>query len=77
MRMTAYKSINWKHGAVVVTSFIVTTSLALWGWNTVAELVGAPSAQYKHVIAAVLLLALVRLTLLWPRHRQRAGGPGR
>lgn len=76
MSMTALKTINWKRGAFVVTSFIVTSSLALWAWNTVAGVVGAPSAQYKHVLAALLLLALMRLTLAWPRHRQRGGSPG-
>jgi hypothetical protein len=34
---------------------------ALWSWNTLAELFGAPEAQFRHVIAALVLLATLRL----------------
>ena len=34
---------------------------SLWSWNTLAELVGAPQAQFRHVVAALILLATLRI----------------
>ena len=67
MRFTTNQTMNWKCGAFLATGFIVVSSLGLWAWNTVAGLVGAPDAQYKHIIAAMLLLFVTRLILAWPR----------
>ena len=42
----------------------------LWSWNTLAELFGAPAADYKHVLAAIVI-ALVARSLLTSRRRHR------
>jgi hypothetical protein len=47
----------------------------LWSWNTLAELSGAPEAQFRHAIAVLVFLATLRLVLHHRhgaiRHRRR------
>ena len=43
----------------------------LWSWNTLAELFNAPQAQFKHVIAVVVLLLSLRWVLLPNRHGKK------
>jgi hypothetical protein len=40
----------------------------MWSWNTLAELFNAPQAQFKHVIAALVLLLSLRWAVLSGRH---------
>lgn len=46
-----------------VSVFVLLTVLALWSWNTVAELFGGPQAQYNHVLAAMALLFVARWSM--------------
>jgi hypothetical protein len=39
-----------------------------WAWNTLAELFNAPHAQFKHVIATLVLLLALRWAILPGRH---------
>lgn len=62
MNTEAIKPIDWKHAALLAVTLIVTTVFGLWAWNTVSELFSGPVAQYKHIVAALILLAIIR----WP-----------
>jgi len=62
MNTETISQFNWQHVALVVVTLLVTTVFGLWAWNTVSELFNGPVAQYKHVVAALMLLAIVR----WP-----------
>jgi hypothetical protein len=59
------KQFNWKKATSLTLGFILVAVLGLWAWNTLSELYGGPVAQYKHVVAALILLFLVR----WPSLR--------
>jgi hypothetical protein len=62
--------INIKHVTPAGTATVAGSAVLLWAWNTLAELIGAPSADFKHVIAAPVI-ALVLRWLIWtgePRH---------
>ena len=43
---------------------ILVPMAGLWSWNTLAELINAPQAQFKHVIAAFILLLSLRWAIL-------------
>ena len=49
---------------LLMAVFLVATMTSLWCWNTLSELFGLPHAQYKHVIAASLLLMFLKWGLL-------------
>lgn len=70
MNTETIRQFNWQHAALVVVTLLVTTVFGLWAWNTVSELFNGPVAQYKHVVAALILLAIVR----WPFSRAERGG---
>jgi hypothetical protein len=60
--------------------FIAATALALaalvflWSFNTLAELFGGPMAQFKHAIAAVGLLLVVKWTRRYHGHNHDCRG---
>lgn len=59
---------DFKHLLVACITLAIVMATALWSWNTLASLFGAPEAQLKHAVAALALLAIVRLTLRRRRH---------
>jgi hypothetical protein len=67
MNTEAIKQFDWKHASLVIVMLLATTVFGLWAWNTVSELFNGPMAQYKHVVAALILLAIVR----WPFRRRQ------
>ena len=36
---------------------------ALWSWNTLADLFGAPEVQFRHALATLALFAILRLAI--------------
>ena len=54
---------NQKNLVFVICLFLVTSVMGLWSWNTLAELLSLPEAQYKHALAAFFLLVILRLAL--------------
>lgn len=46
--------------AIFLAGAAIASIATLWSWNTVAELVGAPDAQMKHLVAATILIIIVR-----------------
>jgi hypothetical protein len=58
-----------KHLLVAFLAFALIAATGLWSWNTLADLFGAPEAQFRHALAALALLAILRLAI---RRRRRA-----
>ncbi len=52
-----------KHLLAACLAFGLIAATGLWSWNTLANLIGAPEAQFRHAIAALLLLAILRLAM--------------
>ncbi len=61
MNTAVIKQFDWKHAATLCVIFLLVTVFGLWAWNTISELFNGPVAQYKHVVAALLLLAVSAL----------------
>jgi hypothetical protein len=75
MNTAAIKQFDWKHAVKFCVIFLLITVFGLWAWNTISELYNGPVAQYKHVVSALLLLAILR----WPvqrAERKRLVNPG-
>ena len=58
---------------VIIASLLVSV-IGLWSWNTLAGLFDWPTAQYKHAIAALFFILILRFGLFHKhgrRHRHR------
>ena len=55
--------IDIKHLLAAGLEVVVILVAGLWSWNTLAELFGAPEAQLRHAVAALALLAALRLVI--------------
>lgn len=62
--------IDLKHLLAACLALVVIAATGLWSWNTLAELFGAPEAQFRHAVAALALLAVAH-NLAVPAHRCR------
>jgi hypothetical protein len=64
-----------KHLLAAALAIFAIAVAGLWSWNTLAELSGAPEAQFRHAIAVLVFLATLRLVLHHRhgaiRHRRR------
>lgn len=58
------RHINYRHALLVVGVFLLSSVITLWSWNTLSELLSLPPAQYRHALAALLLLLIARWALL-------------
>jgi hypothetical protein len=63
---------NWRAIAHAALALILATILGLWAWNTLAPPFGAPELEFRHALAAAILLSLIRTAALpgrrWNRH---------
>ena len=59
---------NIKHVSYAVLFFILFSSMGLWAWNTLSELFSFPHAQYKHIVAAIIIGFFVRWIFFNSRH---------
>ena len=64
------KHITAKTISIAIAIIAASSVALLWSWNTLAELSGAPVAGFKHVLAALFVLAVVRV-LMSPRRYRR------
>lgn len=53
---------------LAMVALLLATVAGLWSWNTLAELFSWPPAEYRHALAAVAILYVVRW-ILFPAHR--------
>ena len=63
------RNFSLKHLVIAVAAFAVATFALFWSWNTLAELSGAPVAEYRHV--AAFLIASIAIRSLVTRGRVR------
>lgn len=55
------------HLLAALAAIAVTVLVSLWSWNTLAALLELPAAELQHVLAALVMLAVLRGVLL-PGH---------
>ncbi len=55
------KRIDTLHLLAAILAFTAVAIVGLWSWNTLAELFGAPEAQFRHAVATLALIATLRL----------------
>ncbi len=55
--------IDIKHLLAAGLAIVAIAVAGLWSWNTLAELFGAPEAQFRHAVAVLVLLATLRLVM--------------
>jgi len=58
---------NFRHIFIAAITLFLLSVAALWSVNTVMELFGGPALQFKHAIAVVALLVILR----WSPYRRR------
>ena len=65
--------LNYKAFLFVLCAIFLALFIGLWSWNTLSELFGGPQAQFKHAVAALGLLLIVKLIFMtrWKRHGRR------
>jgi hypothetical protein len=63
------RNVNYKYLLYTVCLFLLTSVARLWSWNTIAELFNWPQTQYKHAIAALVLLLILKWSF-YPDHRK-------
>jgi hypothetical protein len=54
-----------------IATFGIACIALLWSWNSLAELVGGPTAEFRHVLSALIILAGVRALLTNCRGRKQ------
>lgn len=59
-----------RHVLIAAGALLAISITGLWAWNTLAALFDAPAAEFRHVLAFLALLAIVRFTIVPQRHRR-------
>ena len=60
-----------KQIALAVGAFFLASIIVIWSWNTLAvDLFGLVSIQFKHAVAIVLVLGLLRFAVSRASHRR-------
>lgn len=57
------RNLSHKQYFYAIGLFLLATIAGLWSWNTLSELFNFPQAQYKHVLAAFILLLILKFGL--------------
>ena len=60
-----------KHITFAIIAVVVACTALLWSWNTLASLFGAPAAQFKHAVAALLIAAIAKTAIVRRPHETR------
>ena len=70
------RSIKLKSVFFLFSLYLLASIAGLWAWNTLAEVFPLPVAQYRHILAAMVLLLMFKWLLAWrpSKHRQATGG---
>ena len=64
MNVFIHAALNWKRATQLLLVFLAMTVFGLWAMNTISELFAGPVAEYKHVVASLILLLTIRWSLL-------------
>ena len=57
------RNLSHKQYFYAIGLFLLVAIAGLWSWNTLSELFSLPQAQYKHVLAAFILLLILKFGL--------------
>ena len=69
------RHLNYRKFLLAVSLFLLASVGGLWAWNTLADMFVLPEAQYRHALAGMLLLSILRLGLgAAPRNHDRERG---
>jgi hypothetical protein len=60
-----------RHVLIAAGVLLVVSVVGLWSWNTLAALFDIPTAEFRHALAFLALLAIVRIAVLQRRHRRK------
>lgn len=55
------RNMKYRQYLSAIGLFLLATIAGLWAWNTLSELFNLPHAQYKHVLAAMILMLMVKV----------------
>jgi len=72
---SALQSRPWRAFGRATLALTLALVLGLWAWNTLAQPFGAPELQFRHALAAGVLLGLARATLTHGRSRRHDALP--
>jgi hypothetical protein len=61
---------------LAVGYWLLASALLLWSWNTLVDLFGMPGAEFRHALAAIALVLLLRLLLNRPHRSGHGSGHG-
>lgn len=59
---------KFRQVVIAVGVFLLLTFVGLWSWNTLSDLFYLPHAQYRHAVAAAVLLLITGWILRGPHH---------
>jgi uncharacterized membrane protein YuzA (DUF378 family) len=59
---------KFEHLVIAIGAFLLLSIVGLWSWNTLADLFGLSAVQYRHILAAIGLLFVMRYSLFHSRH---------
>ena len=62
------RNLNHNRYLYAIGLFVLASIAGLWSWNTLSVLFSFPLAEYKHVLAAFILLLILKWSLS-PSHR--------
>ena len=51
---------KYRHLIIAAGGFLLLAAGVLWSFNTLAELFGGPHAQFKHAVAGIALLVILK-----------------
>jgi len=66
----------YRQTALIIAVTVAGFALILWSWNTLAGLLGLPGAGARHAVAALVLLATLRLAIGGRSRRRYRHGAG-
>jgi len=60
-----------KHITIAIIATVAACTALLWSWNTLAELLGAPAVEFRHVVATLVIAVVARVAVTRRRHQTR------
>lgn len=64
------RDLHLKHIFIATGGLLGVCIVGLWSWNTLATLFDAPTAEFRHALAFLALLTIVRFVVLPRQHRR-------
>jgi len=65
------RNFNYRHLLIATGGFLLLAAGALWSFNTLSGLLGGPDAEFRHAVAGIALLLILKWCLTANRERRR------